>query len=89
MNWDMIFIIMLLLVNYPVYRFIYRLFFYDDNEFNESIRYSFTPNLISFFRGEYRKDKFSTMRLQMYVFLCVIVVVVEFTLLNKVIEFFQ
>lgn len=89
MNWNMILIIILLLVNYPVYRFIYRLFFYDDNEFNESVRYSFTPNFISFFRGEYWKDKFSTMRLQMYVFLCVIVVIVEFTLLNKVIEFFQ
>lgn len=89
MNWNILILILLLVINYPVYRFLFNWFFYDEDEFEESVRYSFTPNFISFFRGEYWKDKFSTMRLKVYTISCIAVVVLEFVLINKVIAFFS
>ncbi|WP_028551565.1 hypothetical protein [Paenibacillus sp. UNC451MF] len=89
MNWSILILILLFIINYPVYRFIFKLFFYDADEFEESVRYSFTPNFISFFRGEYWKDKFSTVKLQAYSLVCIIVVVLEFALINKMIELFR
>ncbi|TDF99438.1 hypothetical protein E1757_06190 [Paenibacillus piri] len=87
MNWNFLIIVILFVINFPVYRFIFRLFFSDADDFDESVRYSFTPNFISFFRGEYLQDKLGTMRLKFFVFICVVVIVVEFMLINQLFDF--
>ncbi|NOU94210.1 hypothetical protein GC093_13425 [Paenibacillus sp. LMG 31456] len=87
MDWEILIVIILLIINYPVYKLLYRLFFYDADEFDESVRYSFTPNFISFFRGEYWEDKMSTFKLQMYIFSCIIIIFLEFILFNKIIGY--
>lgn len=84
-----IILIMLFVINYPVYRLLFRWFFYDEDEFAESVTYSFTPNFISFFRGEYWKDKFSTMKLRVYTIACIAVVVLELIIVTKIIEWFS
>ncbi|MEK4260439.1 MULTISPECIES: hypothetical protein [Paenibacillus] len=50
---SLVMIILLLFLNIPVYRFLFRVFFVDNDDYNESIRHTFTPNIISLFRGEY------------------------------------
>jgi len=89
MNWNILIIIVLLVINYPLYRFLFSLFFYDEDEFEQSVKYSFTPNFISFFRGEYWKDKFSTMRLQAYSITCILLVVIEFAIIHYFLELFR
>ncbi|MBE1445259.1 hypothetical protein [Paenibacillus sp. OAS669] len=89
MNWNILIIIVLLVINYPLYRFLFSLFFYDEDEFEQSVKYSFTPNFISFFRGEYWKDKFSTMRLQAYSITCILLVVIEFAIIHYILELFR
>ncbi|GAA4849107.1 hypothetical protein GCM10023310_29310 [Paenibacillus vulneris] len=89
MNWNILIIIVLLVINYPLYRFLFSLFFYDEDEFEQSVKYSFTPNFISFFRGEYWKDKFSTMRLQAYSTTCILLVVIEFAIIHYILQLFR
>lgn len=69
MTFELVMIIVLFLLNIPIYKFLFRIFFVDENDYNESIRHTFTPNIISFFRGEYWKDRINTARLQfLYLF---------------------
>ncbi|SCW80374.1 hypothetical protein SAMN04487970_105138 [Paenibacillus tianmuensis] len=89
MDWNGIFIIALVIINFPVYRFVYKLIFSDPEDFDESIKYSFTPNLISFFRGKYWQDQWGTFKLRMYILLCLAVVALEYMLLSEVIGYFH
>lgn len=51
---EVVIIITLLIINtFTVYRFLFNLIFSDKDDFSDSLRYSFTPNIFSFFRGEY------------------------------------
>ncbi len=89
MDWHAIFIIILVVINFPVYRFVYRLIFSDPEDFDESIKYSFTPDFLSFFRGKYWQDKWGTFKLRMYILLCLAIVLLEYVLLNETIRYFQ
>lgn len=89
MDWNGIFIIALVIINFPVYRFIYKLIFSDPEDFDESIKFSFTPDFISFFRGKYWQDKWGTFKLRMYILSCLVVVLLEYMLLSQVIGYFH
>jgi hypothetical protein len=81
--------ILLIIVNIPVYKVFLRLFFKDSQDINDSIRYSFTPDLFSLFRGNYRKDKIGEAKLSLFIFSCIFVVVIEFLVLNWIIGLIQ
>ncbi|NIK79761.1 hypothetical protein FHS15_004928 [Paenibacillus castaneae] len=89
MNYELIMIIVLLFLNIPIYKFLFRIFFEDENDYNESIRHTFTPNIISLFRGEYWRDRTNTARLQFYILICIGIVVLEYIVLNKLINIFR
>lgn len=89
MTFELVTIIVLFLLNIPIYKFLFRIFFVDENDYNESIRHTFTPNIISFFRGEYWKDRINTARLQFFILICIGIVVLEYILLNKLIDVFR
>ncbi|PUA39793.1 hypothetical protein C8Z91_06895 [Paenibacillus elgii] len=89
MDWNGIFIIALVIINFPVYRFIYKMIFSDPEDFDESIKFSFTPDFISFFRGKYWQDKWGTFKLRMYILSCLVVVLLEYMLLSQVIGYFH
>ena len=80
--------IILLIANIPVYKRIFKLIFKDSNDFNDSIRYSFTPDLFSLFKGNYWKDRAGEAKLSFLIFCCVIIVVVEFFIINSIIGLF-
>ncbi|WP_172251348.1 hypothetical protein [Saccharibacillus deserti] len=70
--------IILLIANIPVYGFIFRHGFSDEEDFNKSVRYSFTPDLFSLFKGRYIEDRIASAKLSFYIFVCLAVVAVEF-----------
>ncbi|WP_088835228.1 hypothetical protein [Paenibacillus tyrfis] len=88
MDWHAIFIFILVILNFPVYRFIYKLIFSDPEDFDESVKFSFTPDFISFFRGKYWQDKWGTFKLRMYIFLCLAVVLLEYMAVDMVMGYF-
>lgn len=87
MRLELVIIIFLLFLNIPVYKVLFRVFFVDNDDYNETVRHTFTPNIISLFRGEYWKDKLNTTRLQFFIMICVGIVVLEYLVLNKVMKF--
>lgn len=89
MNYELVMIIVLLFLNIPIYKFLFRIFFEDENDYNESIRHTFTPNIISLFRGEYWRDRINTARLQFYILICIGIIVLEYIVLNKLISIFR
>lgn len=78
--------IVLLVVNIPVYKFLYKLFFRNEDDFQESVRYTFTPNLYSLFKGEYFKDRMAEARLSFFVVCCVLVVMAQYFMIQAVID---
>lgn len=89
MTADLIIILVLVVLNIPVYRFLYRLFFADDDDYRQSVKYIFTPNFVSFFRGEYWKDKIDSARVKFYILFCAMAIVLEYVLISKAIHYFR
>ncbi|MCQ4923822.1 hypothetical protein NE686_12040 [Tissierella carlieri] len=80
-------IIALIIINiFTVYKFIFKFIFTDFDDFNESLRYSFTPDIISLFRKEYWKDQFGEFKLGFFILICVIVTIVEYGIVNGIIQ---
>ncbi|NMO97025.1 hypothetical protein HII30_14760 [Paenibacillus lemnae] len=76
-------LIMLMILNLPVYRFLYRLLFINRDDLNESIKYTFTPDIISLFRGRYIKDWIGETKLTFFLFICGLITVLEFALVHN------
>ena len=64
MNWN--FIIILSILNIPLYLYIGKLFFEDWHGFFEAVKYWLTPQFISALRGKYWEDIFSEFKLFFY-----------------------
>ncbi len=43
-------------VGIKLFRLYFKWIFRDEEDFHDSIRYSFTPDIFSLFKGEYLKD---------------------------------
>lgn len=82
-------VIMLLIANIPLYRYIFRFIFRDSKDFRDSVNYSFTPDFISLFKGEYRKDKIGEIKLFFFILACVIPIMVEYSIIKTLINIFS
>ncbi|MCF1191026.1 hypothetical protein LRR18_05465 [Mangrovimonas sp. AS39] len=63
---------------------LFRLFFKEKDSFNESVWYSFKPDLLSFFDGEFWRDKASETKLKLFLFLCFVIMAGEFIILKQI-----
>lgn len=82
-----ILMILIIIVNiFTIYRLLFKLVFRDSDDFNESIKYSMTPDIISFFRGEYVKDSLAELKLAFFAISCILVTVVEYSIINYLIN---
>ncbi len=70
-------------LNIPVYILIGWVLFEDWWGFWESVKFWLTPDIISWFRGEYGEDMLSEMKLWYFVVLCVAAVGGEYLLIHK------
>ena len=83
----LIIIILLIIINiFTVYRFLFNIIFDSVNEFNESFRYSLTPDIFSLFRGEYWKDRMGELKFEMFIGLCIIATAIEFLIVNGILQ---
>jgi len=79
--------IALIIVNvFTVYKFLFSIIFRDKDDFNESMRYSFTPDIISLFKGKYWKDQAGEFKLWIYITLCIIATIVEYQIVYGIIQ---
>ncbi|GIP39372.1 hypothetical protein J31TS4_26520 [Paenibacillus sp. J31TS4] len=79
-------LVVLFLVNLPVYNWLHRLLFRNDQEFRQSMRYILTPDLISLFRGRFWQDLRGETRLKLFFFLCIAVTFIEFALVHRLLR---
>ncbi len=86
MHVPIILIILLIFNTLTVYKFLFKLIFNDVDDFKESLRYSFTPNIISLFKGEYWKDHVAEFKLGFFILLCVIITAIEFAIVNGILQ---
>jgi len=80
-------VIVLLIVNIPIYKWAFNLIFKSMDDFYESLRYVFTPDMFSLFRGEYVKDWFGEMKFHTFILLCGGAVFFEYALLSSLLKF--
>ncbi|MBU5438712.1 hypothetical protein KQI42_11860 [Tissierella sp. MSJ-40] len=83
-----IIIFALIIINVPIFKFIYKLSFINNDDFKKSVKYSFTPDIVSLFRGEYWKDRFGEAKIGFFIFTCVLVVILEVFILQGIITTF-
>lgn len=77
-------VLVLLVLNIPVYKFLFKFFFDDIDEFYECLRYLFTPDIISLFRREYWKDHRHEFKLGIYIFCCASIVGFEYLIISGI-----
>ena len=74
--------VVLLIVNIPLYKIIFKAMF------KESVRYSFTPDLFSLFRGQYWKDQIGEAKLSFFIIACISAIAFEYFIIKAVIGIF-
>jgi len=85
---DVAIVIVLLLVNIPLYKIIFKFMFRDSDDFKESIKFSFTPDIYSLFKGRYWKDRIGEAKLSFFVLACIIAIMVEYSIIRAFINVF-
>lgn len=79
--------IALIIINIcTVYKFLFNMFFKDMDDFNESLGYSLTPDIISLFRGKYWKDQVGEFKVGVFIILCIITTTIEYWIVNGIIQ---
>jgi hypothetical protein len=82
-------LIILIIINVPIYRFLSELIFGRNGGLSESISYWLTPDITSAFRGEWINDRWAETKLLVYAVVCVLCVAAEYTGLSKLILLFS
>ena len=78
-------IIVLIIVNIPLFIKIKDSFYSDKRELKEAGKYIFTPDIISLFRGEYFKDRISEIKFGMMIFIFCIIIFIEYSIISALI----
>ena len=75
-------IIVLIIVNIPLFIKIKDSFYSDKRELKEAGKYIFTPDIISLFWGEYFKDRISEIKFGMMIFIFCIIIFIEYSIIS-------
>jgi hypothetical protein len=75
------------LINIPVYVFLFRQIFTNKEEFKEALFYDLRPDLISLFKGEWRKDFNAEIKLGLLFLCCAVLLTGEIQLMLKFLAF--
>lgn len=67
-----------------LFNLFYKGIFKDSDDFNNSLKYSFIPDLFSLFSGEYFKDYFAELKLSMFMILCIGTILLEIAIANAI-----
>lgn len=83
---DFFIAIILIVVSFPIYKIIFKFVYRDSDDFQESVKHSFTPDIISLFKGRFWKDQVGEAKLGVFIFGCIMVVILEFFIVKAVIS---
>ncbi len=72
----------LVILNIPSYYFIGKLFYKSKEDFFEAIRFWFTPDIISLFRGELLDDFWEGIKLGFFLTVCSAVVYAQYQIFS-------
>lgn len=81
-------IIILLIINIPVYIKSFKYVFKSKDEFFESLKYENTSDLVSVFKGDILKDMAAEQRWRNFTFIIGIVLLTEYFLITMVLKIF-
>lgn len=82
-------LLLLLCVNWPVYRELVRVMFGGLDGFAEAIRYWFIPDLYSFLVNRYFEDRWAEVRLGAWFVLCLSCVITEYVLIGHALDWWN
>lgn len=74
-------VLLLIAANFPIYIGLGWLFFGSWEDFKEAVSFAFTPDIISMIYGEFLEDLWATVRLWIFVLLCIAIVGIEIALI--------
>jgi hypothetical protein len=60
--------------------------FTNKEDFHNSLKYSFTPDILSLFKGKYLKDKLAEFKLSILVFSCILTIILEVSLAKAIVS---
>ena len=83
MDGNIVIIIVLVLVNIPLYLLIGKVFFGGWEDFWDAVKFWLTPDLFSLFKGEYWEDCWAEMKLGFFIIACGGCVFGEYMLIQK------
>ena len=83
MDKNVIILIVLSVVNIPLYLVIGKVMFGGWAEFWDAIKFWFTPDVLSMLKGEYADDFWAEMKIGLFIVLCGVCVFGEFTLIQR------
>lgn len=73
----------LLLVNLPIYYFVFKKIFESKDEFLDAIKYYFQPDMLSTAKGELPKDMKASQKIGMFLLICILIFAFEDFVLSK------
>lgn len=87
--WGLIILVPLLIwLDLRLFKIYFNFLFEDSDDFSESVKYSFIPDLFSLFRGEYIKDRVSEFKLGVFIFLCIFTIGLEISMVKGLLSLF-
>lgn len=87
--WLLLVIIPLLIwLDLRLFKIYFNFFFEDSDDFSESVKYSLIPDIFSLFSGEYIKDRLAEFKLGMFIFLCIITIILEVYMVKGLLSLF-
>jgi len=83
---ELLLYVVLFVLNIPIYKWIFRRIFDNVDDLKQSVKYSFTPDIISLFRGRFWKDQWGELKLSVFIFCCLGIFVIECLVVARVVD---
>ena len=82
---ETILFLILLIANFPVYKWIYKSIFNSSEDFKDAVNYTLTPDIFSLFKGQFWKHQVGEAKLVLFIFICIMVIAGEFGFIKFII----
>lgn len=85
---DTILLLILLIANIPVYKWIFKSAFKNSGDFKDAVNYTLISDIFSLSKGRFWNHQVGEAKLSFFIFICIMVVVVEFAIIKSIINAF-
>lgn len=84
MNKSLIIVIILLIIDLPLFIVIGKIMYHGWDDFCDDFKWNLIPDIFSLFTGRFLKDKRGELNSQLYFFVCFIILFLELVVVNEV-----